>query len=356
MSGFLFLYQSILAILNAYDVVIVGAGPAGMRCAEKLSDSNLSVLLLEKNNEPGHKICAGGITRKGIELLNIPDDIIEHKVNSFTLHSPHYKHARIWPETIAVTVNRMTFGHWQLERLRRTKVHYRKNAKVTSVNSGCVIINGKDEIKFKYLVGTDGPLSIVRKHLHIPVVKVLTAIQYIIPMENVKPQLEIYLDSKFFHSWYAWLFPHKSSIAVGACCNAKWLSGKELKHNLNEWLSRNNFDISNATYQSNPISYDYRGLKFGNIFLAGEAAGMASGLTGEGIYQSIVSGEIVARMIKGNEDYHELLADILRYNNYQHQFMRVSQKAGFLRNILFDSIILLMKSKYINKRITEGFS
>ena len=107
--------------MQSYDVVIVGAGPAGMWCAEKLSDSSLSILLLEKNNEPGHKICAGGITRKGIEMLDIPDEIIEQKVNSFALHSRNFEHAKVWPESITITVNRLVFGKWQLERLKNTQ-------------------------------------------------------------------------------------------------------------------------------------------------------------------------------------------------------------------------------------------
>ena len=341
--------------MKAYDVVIVGAGPAGMSCAEKLSETNLTTLLLEKNNEPGHKICAGGITRKGIELLNIPDEIVEQKVNSFVLHSPHFTNEKVWPGDIAFTVNRLNFGQWQLERLKNSNIHYQPNTRVTHVKKDRIITDNNEEIKFKYLVGADGALSIVRKYLDLPVEKVLTTIQYIIPNENVKPQLEIFLDSKYFHSWYAWIFPHKNSIAVGACCHAKWLSGKKLKYNFHQWLNRNNIDIAKATYQSYPISYDYRGLEFGNIFLAGEAAGMASGLTGEGIYQSMVSGEVVAKMIKGDADYHGMLANILQYNHFQHKFMNISQKIGPLRNMLHDAIILLMKSKSVNKRITEYF-
>ena len=64
---------------NRYDVVIIGAGPAGLKCAEQLRDSNLSVLLIEKNKIIGPKICAGGLTRL------VPDyDIPEGSIRSFT--------------------------------------------------------------------------------------------------------------------------------------------------------------------------------------------------------------------------------------------------------------------------------
>ncbi|MDY6972321.1 MAG: NAD(P)/FAD-dependent oxidoreductase, partial [Thermodesulfobacteriota bacterium] len=46
---------------ESYDVIIIGAGPGGLSCAGELVKSNKSVLLLEKNNIIGPKICAGGI-------------------------------------------------------------------------------------------------------------------------------------------------------------------------------------------------------------------------------------------------------------------------------------------------------
>lgn len=342
--------------MKKYDVIIVGAGPAGLRCAEVLGGGNLSVLLLEKNSEPGHKVCAGGITRKGMLMLDIPDGLIQQKISSFTLHSPHYQHSRQWPEPIMVTVNRLEFGKWQLRRITGSNVTFRNNAKVTRINSSSLVINDSEEIGFRYLVGADGPTSIVRKKLGLPVEKVLASVQYLIPREKVQPHMEIFLDSRKFHSWYAWIFPHRDHIAVGTCGNANWISGSTMKRNFSRWLEEHKFDISDATYQSYPISYDYRGLQFGNIFLAGEAAGMASGLTGEGIYQSMLSGEIVARMLTGSTEPKETLSSLLRYNGFQHNHLRISQMAGPFRNVINDLIILVMKNRMINKKITDSFS
>ena len=72
--------------MKIVDVVIIGAGPGGLKCAETLGNSSLKVLLLEKNSEVGPKVCAGGLTGKGIEYLNIPSDLIEYKYNRVKLH------------------------------------------------------------------------------------------------------------------------------------------------------------------------------------------------------------------------------------------------------------------------------
>ena len=67
---------------NKYEVVIVGAGPGGLRCAEILGQAGKKVLLLEKNAVIGPKICAGGVTRKSIKLLKIPKELLEKSFES----------------------------------------------------------------------------------------------------------------------------------------------------------------------------------------------------------------------------------------------------------------------------------
>jgi geranylgeranyl reductase len=342
--------------VKSFEVIIIGAGPAGLRCAEILASTNLSVLLLEKNPVVGNKVCAGGITRKGFQMMQIPDEIVQHKVVEVALHSKHYKNNSQWPEPVMYTVDRREFGEWQLNRLKNTQVELRLATKVIEIKDQHVVTDKKEEFLFKFLVGADGYNSLVRRHLNIPVEKVLASVQYVIPRENSKPSMGIFLNSKYFHSWYGWLFPHKNSIIVGTCADSKYVSGKKMKEMLLKWLNKEGYDISNAEYQSFPISYDYRGIQFGNFFLAGEAAGIASGLTGEGIYQSLVCGEEVAKLIIDPKYVSKKMEHILRYNDIQHRFLKFSQKIGFLRGPLHDMIILIMRNKRFNKKITKGFS
>jgi geranylgeranyl reductase len=341
--------------MKIFDVIIVGAGPAGLRCAEILSSEKLSILILEKNSVVGEKVCAGGITRKGFQMLGIPDEIIQHKVIEVGLHSKHYKNYNKWPEPVMYTVNRREFGAWQLRRLLESRVEIKLNTKVTEIKPNSVLTEN-EEFGFRFLVGADGTNSLVRRYLKVPCEKVLASVQYIIPQKNTSASMGIFLNAKYFHSWYAWLFPHKNSIIVGTCADPKYVSGKKMKEKLHAWLKKEGYDISNAQYQSFPINYDYRGIQFDNIFLAGEAAGMASGLTGEGIYQSLVCGQEVAKMILDPAYVSKPMEHILRYNDIQHKFLKFSQKIGFLRGPLHDLIILIMRNKKFNKKITRGFS
>jgi geranylgeranyl reductase len=342
--------------MKHYDVVITGAGPAGLMCAESLSTSDLSVLLLEKNDVFGRKVCAGGLTRKDMALLDVPDEIIEYKVNKTAVVSRKGRSGADAPEPFLFTVNRVALGTWHKKRLEKTKTEIRINTKVTYVDDKKIIVNGEEEIGYKYLVGADGFFSVVRKYLGLPQEKKLTGIQYIIPAEDVDPRLFIYLDSKRFHAWYGWKFPHQGSYAVGCCADPKIVPPPRLKENFKLWLRENDIDVSNAEYQAYPISYDYRGYKFGNIFLAGEAAGLASGFTGEGIYQSLVSGQTVARTILDENYASEEMEAVLKYNRIQERILNFLVRSGPLKGLAHELIVGLLNNKRVKARIHRSFS
>jgi len=342
--------------MNKYDVIIVGAGPAGLRCAKILSNSSLSVLLLEKGDTFGDKVCAGGLTRKDLGVIDIPDHIIEHKVTQTAIFSRKRASINNAPEPIVFTLKREDLGRWQREQINRTNFKVRINAKVTDIKSDYVIVNDHEKINYTFLVGADGYASIVRKYLKIPQEKQLIGIQYTVPEPNLDPRLEIHLYSKYFKSWYAWVFPHENSFVVGCVCDPKMMSAKKLKDNFHAWLKEKGISIENAVYHSAPISYDYRGYKFGNVFLVGEAGGFASGLTGEGIYQSLVSGEAAARTILDENYNSEALNAVIRYNSIQLKIMKFLYRSGIFRKYIYELIAILLNNQKVKNKIHSSFS
>jgi geranylgeranyl reductase len=341
--------------MEIFDVIIVGAGPAGLRCAEVLATSDLSVLLLEKNAKMGQKVCAGGITRKDMAIIDIPDDVIEHKVTNTAVHTRKRSSSANAPKPFVFTLSREVLGEWQYDQLKNTSVKVLKKAKVTQISKGEITVNSKTKYGYRYLVGADGVSSIVRRYLKIPIEKRLIGIQYLIPSKR-KPKLEIFMDAKLFKAWYAWVFPHENHIAVGCCADPKLMPVADLKKNFKIWLDQKGFDISNAEYQSWPINYDYRGYKFGNTFLVGEAAGLASGFTGEGIYQALASGDTVARTILDKNYTSTAMDDVLKYNNIQNRIMKFLHNAGPFRGVFHELVVSALNNKTIKAKINNGFS
>lgn len=342
--------------MKHYDVIIVGAGPAGLRCAELLGKESFSVLLLEKDKIFGNKVCAGGLTRKDMAVIDIPDSVIEHKVTKTAVFSKKRISKNNAPEPIVFTLKRANLGKWQKEQINGSKVEIRTNARVTEIQPAFVVVNDNEKMAYKYLVGADGYASIVRKYLKIPQEKHLIGIQYTVPAPDLDPQLEIHLYSKYFKSWYAWVFPHEKSFVVGCVCDPKLMPAKKLKDNFHAWLDEMGINVDKAIYHSAPISYDYRGFKFDHIFLVGEAGGFASGLTGEGIYQSLVSGEAAAKTILNPSYVSEDLHAVIRYNAIQFRIMKFLYRSGILRKYIYELIVILMNSQRVKNKIHSSFS
>jgi flavin-dependent dehydrogenase len=61
--------------MSTYDVIVIGAGPAGATAAALLADHDIDTLLLEKEKLPRPKICGGAVSKRALSLLetaNIP--------------------------------------------------------------------------------------------------------------------------------------------------------------------------------------------------------------------------------------------------------------------------------------------
>ena len=338
--------------MENYDVVIVGAGPAGLRCAEMLAKSDKTVLLLEKNKIIGPKVCGGGLPNTDLDRFNIPDELLEKKFKAMTIHSPFFQNEIKSDDEFLYTINREKFGQWQLGKIDKTKVKIRIKTKVKEVDKDYVVLDTDEKIGFKYLIGADGANSIVRKYLGLKTEKFCVAIQYIIP-SNEFEKLEFFFDSKLFNSWYAWIFPRKDFVSIGCGCNTNMLSAKKLRENFDIWLKKNQIDISEGRYEAYTINYDYRGYKFDNIFLAGESAGLVSGLTGEGIHSALVSGEEVVKSVLDENYNSKKIEQIVKVGDRHIKILNFLDKLGIFRNLALGLISIPLKSKKLQEIINK---
>ena len=66
--------------MTRYNVLIIGAGPAGSYLAYKLKKQGISILLLEKQKFPRYKACAGGLSKKAFDIIFSENKNIENIV------------------------------------------------------------------------------------------------------------------------------------------------------------------------------------------------------------------------------------------------------------------------------------
>ena len=339
--------------MEIYDVIIVGAGPAGLNCAKQLGGSSLRVLVAERNSVIGPKVCAGGLTGKSLGLLNLPDQLVEFKYDRIHLFHRD-KLFYLWDdEDFIYTIDRKELGQWQLGQLEKfPNITVKTDHAVSKITSEYVVVNG-NKIGYKHLVGADGSSSLVRRYLKLAAQKTDIAIQYIVPTTQYK-DLEIYFDSSLFSTWYAWIFPHKNYTSIGCMGDPRVISSKQLKKNFSAWLKKYDIDISEAKYEAFPINSDYSEYRFQeNIYLAGDAGGFASGLTGEGIYQALVSGEEIGKMILNKNYYSEKIAELIRLQHKHNKILNALVGTGKFRPLLIEAGKYSLKFRPIRKKLIE---
>lgn len=341
--------------MQQYDTVIVGAGPSGLECATILADEGQQVLVLDKNSDAinndsniGHKTCAGGITEKVFDL--IPDNIYEISFNNVSVSVKDRKTEFLRQSPKIITIDRVKYSQYLIDKAKKAGAEIRTETRVSEIKESSVIADGK-EIAFKHLVGADGSLSIVRKYLGLKTDKKGIAFHYLVN-KNFN-DLEFFLDAKLFSTGYAWIFPHNDFTSIGAYADIKDISPKMLKKNFHNWLNKKDIDVSGAQFYAAQIPYDYKGHEFGKIYLAGDAAGLASGLTAEGIYAAIISGRDIAGLILDKEYRTDGIDDLLRTKKAQEYLLKIFRHSGPLKNIGYNTLISLSKGSSTKKTLAN---
>lgn len=279
--------------MEKFDVVIIGAGPAGLSAAKILGEAAKKVVVFEKNREIGPKVCAGGLTLRNFQI-GVPRSLIERSFDCIRVHLYDKLIEIKEDKSLVATVDRRELGQWMKKQIEGM-VDIKTETRVVEIKDNSVVLENGREVGFDYLIGADGSLSLVRRHLGLPTKKVLTSMHYLVPRSF--ESLEVFLNPDLFGFGYAWIFPHKDYSSIGCGSDLGLGRKKELQKNFHAWLKKRKIDVSNAKFESFPINFDYRGFIFRNKFLVGDAAGFASGLSGEGVYRAIVSGQEVAKKI-----------------------------------------------------------
>lgn len=332
-----------------YDVIIIGAGPAGLNCAYHLQKSPKRVLLIEKNNTIGPKVCAGGLTQKDLDYLNLPANIIGRSFPEITYRAQFISTVIKMDNPFIYTIDRIALARWQLAKINSRQIDVLTGMEVTKIFSDHIQTKSGTKYFYKYLVGSDGSASIVRRYLKLKTEYLGIGMQYIMPA-GTHDKFELHYNPKFFQSWYAWIFPHKNFVSIGTGGDSKQVPANKMHENLKKWMTMNNFDFTKGTFEAAPINNDYRGYKFNNIFLAGDAAGLASEFNGEGIYQALISGEEIARTILNPKYRPDKLKQILSAKRGHAKVLKILNQAAIFRPLLLELIGLGFKSKFLTKK------
>lgn len=339
-----------LILKKKYDVAIIGAGPAGLAAARVLAEAGKNVAVFERKPIVGPKTCAGGLTGKDFAL--VPRKLFEREFSEITLHSKWSTRTVKFSAPAVVTLDRKNLGQHHLKQAEKAGAEVFTGTGVKNISTNFIELSGGECVSFERLVGADGSASLARKSLGLPTEKLCQTIQY--KVEGEFNSLELYLDYERFGPLYAWLFPHRKHAFIGTGCDVKNSKMQALKKKFDEWAEKQ-FSLSerNARVESAPINYDYRGFEFGKVFLAGDAAGFTSGLTGEGIYSGIVSGEEIAKKILAPSYSCPRITRLLKTKRRHERLLKAMSALGPAAQLGFELAVRASASKTLAGKIAE---
>lgn len=326
-------------INNHFHTIIIGAGPGGLSCARLLAQHGKKVLVLEKNPRIGPKICAGGITLAGVSRA-IPPQLIDKEFRCQHISSGRQQAIIFARHPIVSTLKRHKLGQWQAQQARAAGATIKTNCPVRAIN-GTEVDTSNTTYTADFLVGADGANSLVRRHLGVPAKHLGRGIHY--HLKGDFPQMLWHLDPRRFNTGYSWIFPQNGRASIGAYCAKDDLSARQLKEGLHNWLDDLHIDWRGHQLEAAHINFDYQGWQFGSTFLVGDAAGLASGLTGEGILPAIISGQEVARHILDNKASCLQLRRLIKHHRRHIMMLRLAGSNPLLCRVIMETLIMALR-------------
>ena len=308
-----------------FDIVIVGAGPAGSSAAHEAAKNGSSVALLEKESVVAETVRTSGVTWvKDAQSFGIPEDCY-NPIKNYSFCSPSNT-VTISDDVAkaAVLDVRKTYRHLAKQAQESgTKLFVDTN--VTDVITdeqkkpiGVIAKSADKEIKFnaKVIIDCSGFQSVVGKMLGLITQweRFGAGAEYEVRAENVDDKTWwLMVGQKYSPAGYAWIFPVGGDIVRIGVGVGKPESDVDPTERLNELMENKEGPIKDLG-EITKIEFHYglipndglsRKTVYDNLILVGDSAGQANPLVLEGIRYAIrfgrVAGKVASDAIKNND-------------------------------------------------------
>lgn len=305
-----------------FDIVVVGAGPAGSYAAYLLAKQGARVALLDKARFPREKTCGGAVSRKALQLVDFDlSPVVQAGVTGAWLTfggDAVYHDAK---GVVAAMTVRDQLDAYLLGRAREAGAAVHLDTAVGDVEArdGSVIAHTtRGDFGAHYLLAADGVASVVRaqvfgKHVvdYAPAVEAL-----VYAPANVLARFadRALLDVGGMPRGYGWIFPKRDHLNAGVY---SIYGGPGLRAHLAAFLARHGTlaRCGRIRYMGHPIPVRNADGRFEHrrVWLLGDAAGFAECILGEGIYFALKSAALAAQAFvnasgaPGSGDYTRLL-------------------------------------------------
>ncbi len=376
--------------MQNYDVVIIGAGPAGSTAALSLKKSGLKVVLCEKAAFPREKICGDGLcdrsinTLKAISKLYFKElfaEINPLKIQKAALVYKNRYHTLNF-NNYGFTVPRIEFDEFLVSRVKRdcSNVEVIENTKIINISrSGEFIeVMAKEKVmKAKFLIFADGAHSkladVFTGNKRMKAENGLAVRAYFRGIQHLEEDcIEMHLKKTYLPGYF-WIFPLRNGLAnVGFGYHLKYAhkNSSSIKNIFRQWV---NSDLKERFSKAEQVSSLKGGLvpfsnnsyknHGDNYVIAGDSAGLVDPLSGGGIGNAMFSGREAALQAMRCFENNDFSATQTKNYSYalKKRMQQETTKRKHLKNAiskhswLLDVLAIFSRSNKLRQKITNWY-
>lgn len=292
-----------------YDVIVVGAGPAGTSAAYTLACDGNAVLLVDSAVFPREKLCGGLLSRKSINFIKglygkdlcalSRSGVLEYVSEGYEIVSKGKIISEGQSRIPFYFVRRNIFDNWLMKQATTAGVTTLTGVGVTEcdIRSKTLTLTDGRLLQGRFIIGADGVHSKIRKNVPHNRTRWRRGLASTIEIRFSREEYPALVYRPSIHLGYVpygygWVFPNKDSVLVGL--GGKLTRGQNLAEFFRIFLGSLGVDTENLPqFRGAPLPYgNYLDHPYcGNVLLAGDAAGFVEPLFGEGIFWAMSSGQ-----------------------------------------------------------------
>ncbi len=287
----------------AWDVIVVGAGPAGTSAALPLARAGRRVLILERRRKVGLPVqCAEYIPYALVGEVGAPVAAVAQRVDSLrTFIEGKLAAENHWPGAV---LHRSLFDQHLAAQAVSAGAALWTGCRVQAVD-GCAVSVRREgsvaRLTARVIVGADGPVSISARSAGCPHEDFVYGLQVEAPLQTRLDHTEVHFRPEFLGG-YAWVFPKETSANVGVGVTGSAANSlPRLLHAFLADLRAGGVVMEGPTRKRTggmiPVGGPPARTAFEHLLLAGDAAGQTDPITGSGIPAAVHCGQLAGQAI-----------------------------------------------------------
>jgi len=290
-----------------FDVIVAGAGPAGSTAARECARAGLSVALMERYRLPRPKLCGGGLSNHCLNNLGVelPASLIQAQIKGAIIQGWDSEVKITLKQRAGVLVDRAEFDHFLAKAAETKGATLLCDTHITGVERKAdhIEVSSADGRIFtaRLLIGADGVNGVCHRLVRdkLPISETGNCLE-VFPPAAPEAVVRVLNDHCIFdfsaaRYGYGWIFPHRSSVAVGIGGFNEHF--REPHAIMESFLRNHSFDAEKLKIKGFPIPAGgfKRPISAERVLLCGDAAGFVDPFLGEGISYAVLSGRLAAQ-------------------------------------------------------------